>query len=630
MEPIISVNHVTKRFKAFYDRGYNLKERMLFKNRNNYEWHTVLNDVSFSVNKGEALALIGQNGCGKSTMLKLLTKIIYPNSGSISINGRVACLIELGAGFHPDMTGRENIYINASIFGLSHKEIEARIDDIISFSELDAYIDAPVRTYSSGMYMRLAFSIAISVDADILLVDEILAVGDADFQAKCIRKLHLLKEQGVSIVIVSHDMNMVQSFCDRALWISNGTIATQGPPCEVVHSYLFRQPAEMYEHPQQADKDSQNATERTERNHWIRSFHGLRFLFVTLLFLHHLDNFNDLHIPYWNDFYSWFHECFFSVNFFIILSGFVVSYGYSEKLQKGLISRRRFLVNRFLHIWPLHILTLFFALIIVHGGEFLTHLTSPLFWLNGFLLHAWIPDMNSSFALSYNSVSWTASVEWFCYFAFTVLAFMDKRTRHILTGGLWGYILCCILLAEYNLLSLPGWVSYVNPLFRLADFLLGMTLFDLFKQGVFVPATKKAATFWELFASGIFIMFIIFAVKSHSIAWHWHSQVYYTIPSILMVYLFSFDKGFLSGILSKKTIQKLGNLSLHIYFLHQPIIVICKTLLLPYLTSIPAIFITGALAFLLTLITAVVIDKLYVIPVRKLLQRLACKCGFLE
>ncbi len=168
---------------------------MLFWKRNKYEKRHVLKGISFTVKKGEAIGLVGKNGCGKSTTLKMLTKIIYPDTGSIEMHGRVSSLIELGAGFHPDMSGRENIYTNASIFGLTKKEIDARLDDIIAFSELEDYIDNPVRTYSSGMYMRLAFAVAINVDADILLIDEILAVGDANYQAKCFNKLREIKAE---------------------------------------------------------------------------------------------------------------------------------------------------------------------------------------------------------------------------------------------------------------------------------------------------------------------------------------------------------------------------------------------------------------------------------------------------
>ena len=175
METVIKVKNIWKDFKIYYDKGSTLKEKILFKNRNRHEVHTVLRGVNFEIKKGEVVGLIGENGSGKSTLLKLMTRIIYPNKGTIEIKGKVSSLLELGAGFHPDMTGRENIYTNASIFGLKKSEIDERLERIIEFSELGEFIDNPVRTYSSGMYMRLAFSVAINVDADILLVDEILA-----------------------------------------------------------------------------------------------------------------------------------------------------------------------------------------------------------------------------------------------------------------------------------------------------------------------------------------------------------------------------------------------------------------------------------------------------------------------
>ena len=215
-----------------------LKEMVLFSNRRKYEIHDVLNGISFRVRKGEAVGLIGQNGCGKSTTLKLLTKIIYPDSGSIEMQGRVSSLLELGAGFHPDMSGRENIYINASIFGLNRDEIAQRLDDIIAFSELEEYIDNPVRTYSSGMYMRLAFSVAINVDADILLIDEILAVGDANFQSKCFNRLKEIKAEGTTIVIVSHSLGQIEQICERSIWIHDGRIKEEGTPREVHPIYL--------------------------------------------------------------------------------------------------------------------------------------------------------------------------------------------------------------------------------------------------------------------------------------------------------------------------------------------------------------------------------------------------------
>lgn len=235
---VIEVNQVCKSFKVYYDKGKQLKERVLFRSRNRYEMREVLKGISFSVKKGEAVGLIGNNGCGKSTTLKLLTKIMYPSSGTIEMKGRVSSLIELGAGFHPDMSGRENIYTNAAIFGLTRPEIDARLQDIIDFSELGEYIDVPVRTYSSGMYMRLAFSVAINVDADILLIDEILAVGDAAYQAKCFNRLREIKAEGTTIVIVSHSLNQVEQICDRAIWIKEGLIAQEGQPREVIQSYM--------------------------------------------------------------------------------------------------------------------------------------------------------------------------------------------------------------------------------------------------------------------------------------------------------------------------------------------------------------------------------------------------------
>lgn len=234
----IQVSNVKKSFKIYYDKGRTLKEKILHANRNKYEKREVLSGISFHVKKGEAVGLIGQNGCGKSTTLKLLTRIIYPDAGTVTLNGRVSSLLELGAGFHPDMSGRENIYINASIFGLSRKEIDRKMGDIIGFSELEEFIDHPIRTYSSGMYMRLAFSVAINVDADILLIDEILAVGDVNFQAKCFRKMQEIKNKGTSIVLVSHSMEQMEQICDRSIWLHKGKIRMEGATKEIGREYL--------------------------------------------------------------------------------------------------------------------------------------------------------------------------------------------------------------------------------------------------------------------------------------------------------------------------------------------------------------------------------------------------------
>lgn len=234
----IEVKSVTKKFKLFYDKASTLKEKLIFFKRNKNDELTVLNNINLKIKKGETVALIGTNGSGKSTLLKLMTKIIYPNKGKIVTNGKLTSLLELGAGFHPDFSGRENIYFNASIFGLTRKEIDSRLDDIIEFSELGTFIDNPVRTYSSGMYMRLAFSIAINVDAEILLIDEILAVGDQHFQEKCLNKLKDLKNSDKTIVIVTHDLESVKKLCTRAVWLYKGTIRMDDKPKKVIDEYV--------------------------------------------------------------------------------------------------------------------------------------------------------------------------------------------------------------------------------------------------------------------------------------------------------------------------------------------------------------------------------------------------------
>ena len=237
----IKVEHVSKDFKLYYDKAHTLKEKILFfskKNKDKNDVLHVLKDINLEIDKGESVALIGVNGSGKSTLLKLMTKIIYPNKGKITVNGKLTSLLELGAGFHDDFTGRENIYFNASIFGLTREQIDEKLSEIIEFSELGDFIDNPVRTYSSGMYMRLAFSIAINVQADILLIDEILAVGDQHFQDKCFSKLMELKEAGKTIVIVTHSMDQVKKFCDRAVWLYKGKIRRDGKVSEVLDEYI--------------------------------------------------------------------------------------------------------------------------------------------------------------------------------------------------------------------------------------------------------------------------------------------------------------------------------------------------------------------------------------------------------
>jgi len=241
MAAAIKFENVSKRFIIRRERPRSFQELVVgtFKRNDDVrEELWALNDVSFTVERGEALGIIGENGAGKSTLLKLITRILEPTSGRITVNGKVSALIELGAGFHPDLTGRENIYLNGSILGLSRKEMNARFEEIVEFSELERFIDMPLKHYSSGMYMRLGFAIATSVDPEILLIDEVLAVGDEAFQRKCLRKINDFKRRGKTIIFVSHNLDAVRDLCTEAIWLENGIIKAKGATDGVVDRYL--------------------------------------------------------------------------------------------------------------------------------------------------------------------------------------------------------------------------------------------------------------------------------------------------------------------------------------------------------------------------------------------------------
>lgn len=234
----ISVEHVSKAFRVHTGKNVTLKEKILYAGRARHREFVALQDVSMTIAKGTTVGLLGVNGSGKSTLLKLISRILYPDTGSIHIRGKVSSLLELGAGFHPDFTGVENIFLNGSLMGLSKKEIQYKLDEIIDFSELGDFIREPIRSYSSGMYMRLAFSVAVAVDPEILLIDEILAVGDAPFQAKCMDRLRWLQDQNRTIVIVTHDTGVIERFCDRAVWLHNSRLVMDGDPSECAQRYL--------------------------------------------------------------------------------------------------------------------------------------------------------------------------------------------------------------------------------------------------------------------------------------------------------------------------------------------------------------------------------------------------------
>lgn len=238
----VRFERVSKQFTLHHERPRSFQELFLslikLQRSTSKEKYWVLNDISFEIEQGEMVGIIGPNGAGKSTILKLVSRIIEPTSGQMEVNGRLGALLELGAGFHPDLTGRENVYLNGAFLGRTKADMDGVFDDIVEFSEMERFIDIPVKHYSSGMYMRLGFSIAIHLQPEILLVDEILAVGDRSFQLRCLDRVQELKRQGVTIILVSHDLAQVRNMCDRAIWVEEGQVQAEGPVEPVLSEYL--------------------------------------------------------------------------------------------------------------------------------------------------------------------------------------------------------------------------------------------------------------------------------------------------------------------------------------------------------------------------------------------------------
>jgi ABC-2 type transport system ATP-binding protein len=237
-DPVVRVSHLSKRFRLFHERNQSLKQSLLNMRRSKYEDFWALRNITFDVMKGETFGIVGHNGSGKSTLLKCLTKILEPDEGTVSVDGSISALLELGAGFHPELSGRENVFLNAAILGVSRKHVNERFDDIVEFSGLEQFIDTPVKNYSSGMFVRLGFAVAVNVDPDVLIIDEVLAVGDADFQAKCGDKIADFRDRGKTIVLVTHGMSDVVRLCGRAAWIDHGDLRMIGPPHEITSAYM--------------------------------------------------------------------------------------------------------------------------------------------------------------------------------------------------------------------------------------------------------------------------------------------------------------------------------------------------------------------------------------------------------
>jgi len=233
----VRVDHVSKSFRMYKERNQTIKSAVMRGRTSVHEDFWALQDITFDVPVGSTFGLIGSNGSGKSTLLKCLANIYFPNKGTITHFGRIAAMLEVGSGFHTELSGRENIFRNGSILGMSKKEITSKLDEIIDFSGVEQFIDQPVKNYSSGMYVRLGFAVAINVDPDILVVDEVLAVGDAEFQEKCFQKFRDFKQSGKTVILVSHSMEAVSEMCDHAAWINKGTLMAAGEAAPTIKAY---------------------------------------------------------------------------------------------------------------------------------------------------------------------------------------------------------------------------------------------------------------------------------------------------------------------------------------------------------------------------------------------------------
>lgn len=238
IDSAVHVDNVSKRFRLYHERNQSIKSAIMRGRRSVHEDFWALTNVNFDVPTGSTFGLIGSNGSGKSTLLKCLAKIYYPEKGSISYKGRIAALLEVGSGFHPELSGRENVFLNGSILGMSKKEITRKFDEIVDFSGVENFIDQPVKNYSSGMYVRLGFAIAINVEPDVLVVDEVLSVGDANFQDKCRQKFIDFKNAGKTVVLVSHSMGQVEDMCDSAAWLRKGELVMVGDARPTIKAYL--------------------------------------------------------------------------------------------------------------------------------------------------------------------------------------------------------------------------------------------------------------------------------------------------------------------------------------------------------------------------------------------------------
>ena len=269
MEDAIRVEHLSKMYKLYDKPSDRLKESLGLSKKKRYREHYALRDVSFDIKKGETVGIIGTNGAGKSTILKIITGVLSPTEGEVTVDGRISALLELGAGFNMEYTGIENIYLNGTMIGFSEEEIDARLDDILAFADIGEFVNQPVKSYSSGMFVRLAFAVAINIDPEILIVDEALSVGDVFFQAKCYRKFEEFKQEGKTILFVSHDLGSISKYCDRVILLDHGKVAGTGSPKEMVDRYKRLL---VNQWPDAEEKKLPKSAKNREKTGWITPF----------------------------------------------------------------------------------------------------------------------------------------------------------------------------------------------------------------------------------------------------------------------------------------------------------------------------------------------------------------------
>ena len=273
----IQVQHLTKMYKLYDKPSDRLKESLGLSRKKKYREHYALRDVNFDINEGECVGIIGTNGSGKSTILKIITGVLSPTEGEVKVNGRISALLELGAGFNMEYTGLENIYLNGTMIGFTKEEIDARLDDILSFADIGDFIHQPVKMYSSGMFVRLAFAVAINIDPEILIVDEALSVGDVFFQAKCYHKFEEFKNQGKTILIVSHDLSSISKYCDKVVLLNKGQMLDEGNPKEMVD--MYKQLLVNQDPVKQGEEEAPSSRKETEN--WRAGFMEIRILWNT-------------------------------------------------------------------------------------------------------------------------------------------------------------------------------------------------------------------------------------------------------------------------------------------------------------------------------------------------------------